>query len=241
NTKIINSTITENRARTTGAGIMSAFSSNILTTMTNTLVVDNTVAVGGFAEDVALYLTTNDTFVSGGNNMIGALGANVNAFSSMTDLVNVSVEQLGPLQDNGGATLTHALLADSLAINAANSSACPALDQRGVLRPQGSGCDIGAFELDQFLLNLTIDGGGDGAVVSSPAGINCTEDCMGTFAAGSTVSLTATASSDATFMGWSGACSGTAVCQLTLDESKEVTATFVTNEKRIYLPLIMRP
>ncbi|MEM7333165.1 MAG: right-handed parallel beta-helix repeat-containing protein, partial [Chloroflexota bacterium] len=47
NTKIINSTITENRARTTGAGIMSAFSSNILTTMTNTLVVDNTVAVGG--------------------------------------------------------------------------------------------------------------------------------------------------------------------------------------------------
>ena len=52
--------------------------------------------------------------------------------------------RLGPLQDNGGPTPTHALLLGSPAIDA--SSACPATDQRGVTRPQGAGCDIGAFE-----------------------------------------------------------------------------------------------
>jgi hypothetical protein len=50
------------------------------------------------------------------------------------------------LADNGGPTLTHALLAGSAAIDAANTTVCPATDQRGVARPQGAGCDVGAFE-----------------------------------------------------------------------------------------------
>ncbi|PYI88184.1 MAG: hypothetical protein DME26_04050 [Verrucomicrobia bacterium] len=54
--------------------------------------------------------------------------------------------KLGPLQDNGGSTLTIALLPGSPAINAGDSSACPATDQRGVSRPQGARCDIGAYE-----------------------------------------------------------------------------------------------
>jgi CSLREA domain-containing protein len=67
---------------------------------------------------------------------------------------------LGPLQDNGGRTPTHALLSGSPAIDAgdpatpgSSSTACPTTDQRGVARPQdGNGdglaiCDIGAFEL----------------------------------------------------------------------------------------------
>ena len=59
---------------------------------------------------------------------------------------------MGALQDNGGATQTHALLAGSPAIDMADDSTCEAgpvngLDQRSVNRPQGSGCDIGAFEL----------------------------------------------------------------------------------------------
>ena len=54
---------------------------------------------------------------------------------------------LGPLQDNGGPTETHALLAGSPAIDAALLANCPTTDQRGVSRPQGASCDIGAYEL----------------------------------------------------------------------------------------------
>jgi uncharacterized repeat protein (TIGR01451 family)/CSLREA domain-containing protein len=54
---------------------------------------------------------------------------------------------LGPLLNNGGATLTHALLAGSPAVDAAPGEVCPASDQRGIPRPQGSECDIGAYEL----------------------------------------------------------------------------------------------
>ncbi len=51
---------------------------------------------------------------------------------------------LGPLADNGGPTDTHALLAGSPALDA--GGICPSTDQRGVARPQGPACDIGAFE-----------------------------------------------------------------------------------------------
>ena len=59
---------------------------------------------------------------------------------------------LGPLQDNGGATFTIALLPGSPAIDAGNDLACPATDQRGFPRPRdGDGddievCDMGAYE-----------------------------------------------------------------------------------------------
>lgn len=53
---------------------------------------------------------------------------------------------LGPLAANGGPTLTHGLLAGSPALDAAAAATCPATDQRGTARPQGAGCDSGAFE-----------------------------------------------------------------------------------------------
>ena len=55
---------------------------------------------------------------------------------------------LGPLATNGGPTQTHALLNGSPALDAGGTSAngCPATDQRGVARPQGAACDIGAYE-----------------------------------------------------------------------------------------------
>jgi hypothetical protein len=53
---------------------------------------------------------------------------------------------LGPLADNGGPTQTHALLPGSPAIDAGDNTACPATDQRGVTRPLGAACDIGAYE-----------------------------------------------------------------------------------------------
>jgi hypothetical protein len=51
-----------------------------------------------------------------------------------------------PLPANGGPTLTQALLFGSPAIDARDRANCPDTDQRGVVRPQGASCDIGAYE-----------------------------------------------------------------------------------------------
>jgi CSLREA domain-containing protein len=57
------------------------------------------------------------------------------------------IRTLGPLQDNGGPTLTYALMPGSTAVDAGScSSLHVADDQRGIARPQGAACDIGAFE-----------------------------------------------------------------------------------------------
>jgi hypothetical protein len=66
---------------------------------------------------------------------------------------------LGALADNGAMTPTMALLPTSPAIDTGDDSVCPLTDQRGVSRPQGLGCDIGAFELAPKLM-LTRDAGG---------------------------------------------------------------------------------
>jgi hypothetical protein len=52
------------------------------------------------------------------------------------------------LDDHGGPTPTYALLAGSPAIDA-GAGQCPATDQRGIARPQGGACDVGAFEVTQ--------------------------------------------------------------------------------------------
>ena len=57
---------------------------------------------------------------------------------------------LGALGNYGGFTQTIPLLAGSSAIDTGNDAVCPATDQRGVTRPQGAHCDIGAFEQDDF-------------------------------------------------------------------------------------------
>ena len=62
---------------------------------------------------------------------------------------------LGPLADNGGSTLTMALLPGSPAIDAGLCLADVTADQRGLARPQGNGCDVGAFELAQPGLTMT--------------------------------------------------------------------------------------
>jgi len=53
---------------------------------------------------------------------------------------------LGPLGANGGPTLTHLPVDGSPAVDQGTNSGCPAKDQRGVTRPQGAACDVGAVE-----------------------------------------------------------------------------------------------
>ena len=69
------------------------------------------------------------------------------AFGLATDLTSTR-PRLGPLAAHGGPTMTMALKAGSPAIDHGGTAAtgCPATDQRGVPRPQGPACDIGAFE-----------------------------------------------------------------------------------------------
>lgn len=61
---------------------------------------------------------------------------------------------LGPLADNGGPTLTHALMPGSVAIDAATGS-CPPGDQRGFARPGGAACDVGAYETGTTAMAIT--------------------------------------------------------------------------------------
>ena len=73
---------------------------------------------------------------------------------------------------------------------------------------------------------LTVIKSGSGTVSGSPAGINCGSDCSESYASGTSVTLKAAPAAGSTFAGWSGACSGTAACVVTMSAAKSVTATF---------------
>ena len=78
-----------------------------------------------------------------------------------------------------------------------------------------------------YTLSVSKGGAGTGTVTSSPGGINCGGDCSESYAAGTTVTLTATPSAGHSFGGWSGACTGSiSSCAVSMDTSKSVTATF---------------
>ncbi len=140
NLTVLNSTFTGNIAPAgTASGILVAtFGAPASMTLTNSVMEGNG---GAFA--CAIEGGGAATITSGGFNVISDGSCNpIASDQSFTDAL------LGPLADNGGPTLTHALLAGSAAIDMANAAVCPATDQRGVLRPQGAGCDVGSFEYD---------------------------------------------------------------------------------------------
>ena len=99
-------------------------------------------------------MVDGDCFDDGG--VITSNGYNIESpgdtcgFDQPTDQVDVTVDdlKLGPLQDNGGPTMTHALLPGSVAIDVIPADMCEVdEDQRGEPRPGGTMCDVGAFEL----------------------------------------------------------------------------------------------
>jgi len=122
--------------------------------------------------------------VSGGYNIESP--GDTCGFDQTGDQPGVDVERLklGPLADNGGATMTHALETGSVAIDRIPAEDCVdakgeplTTDQRGVLRPQGPACDAGAFELEAASVSVT------GTVIYAGSGApaeNATVSVLGT-------------------------------------------------------------
>jgi hypothetical protein len=78
-------------------------------------------------------------------------------------------------------------------------------------------------------LTLTVTKNGNapskGTVTSNPAGINCGGTCSAAFSSGRSVTLMVKTTGTGVFAGWSGACTGTGTCTVTMDANKAVTAT----------------
>ena len=103
----------------------------------------NNVSAGGVAEPTMTF-----SIVEGGDaGSFRSDGSTDTAFSS--GIGNLDADPLlGALGDNGGATPTMVPAAGSAAIDTGTNTDCPATDQRGVTRPQGIQCDIGAVEAE---------------------------------------------------------------------------------------------
>ncbi|MBZ0111896.1 MAG: hypothetical protein K8J08_05515 [Thermoanaerobaculia bacterium] len=189
------------------------------------------------------------SWISEGFNLVGNENGCPGVFI-INDLVGTAASPLdpllGPVGNNGGPTDTLALLAGSPAIDAADIGGCKyrdlvngvdldlLIDQRNETRPfdgDNNGtdvCDIGAFELHPvfFLLSTNFVGSGSGTVVSSPAGINCTANCDGTFASGTVVDLASAPDAGSVFLGYGGDCSGS-TCSVTMNADHSVDVEFV--------------
>ncbi|GER79729.1 MAG: Ig-like domain-containing protein [Anaerolineales bacterium] len=156
---VTNSTLSGNSATySNGGGIHNAYSGTL--TVTNSTLSGNSANNfgGGIYNNLLATMNYSNTIIAnsaaGGDCFNGGtIGANVNNLveNGSCSPTFSGDPNLGPLQDNGGPTQTHALLAGSAAIDAGNAAVCAAapvnnLDQRGVARPQGAACDIGAYE-----------------------------------------------------------------------------------------------
>jgi hypothetical protein len=158
---IENTTVGNNSAGCNGGGVFSSSPSSTVTinnsTISNnngggvynngTFNLKNTIISGNTVEDC-----NGVPFTSQGNNIIGSTaGCNISASSGDQFDVDPLLGAFDPAQG------IYPLLPSSPAIDAGNPATCLATDQRGVTRPQGARCDIGAFELEA-------DGGGGGEV-----------------------------------------------------------------------------
>ncbi len=82
---------------------------------------------------------------------------------------------------------------------------------------------------NQFQLSVSIATANTGTVTSSPAGINCPATCSANFQQNTQVTLSAAPASNYSFSGWSGSCSGTSSCAVTISANTSITATFTKN------------
>ena len=77
-----------------------------------------------------------------------------------------------------------------------------------------------------YALSVTKAGTGAGTVYSTPAGITCGSSCSASFASGTVVTLVGDVAVGSSFAGWSGACTGTGPCTVTMSQARSVSATF---------------
>jgi hypothetical protein len=156
--RLLNSTITNNDlspvfagSTSHGAGVFIFFDAAApgLFAFQNSILAGNRGFVSSFPQTPRAFAADcSGQIVSNGYSALGSTD-----FCAVTGTVQVGAPGLGPLQDNGGPTATHALLPDSAAIDAGDPGGCRdalgavlTADQRGFARPVGSACDIGAFE-----------------------------------------------------------------------------------------------
>jgi hypothetical protein len=159
-TNIINSTVVNNQSQGNGGGIYHAGSSSSDVMNVENSIVANNTNVNGIAADLfynAVAISLNHSLI-GSNNNTPLQATNGTTPDANGNLIGGSGSPLdpllGPLADNGGQTLTHALLAGSPAINAGGSVAIETgdTDQRGEDRISDGQVDIGAFETESTLL-----------------------------------------------------------------------------------------
>jgi hypothetical protein len=151
--RIENTTIHGNRASVSGGGLDVESGTVLLNNVTMT----QNVAPNGAGIYTAGALSVGNSILAentGGNcsGPLTSLGYNIAdgsscGLSAAGDQPDTAIP-LGPMQDNGGPTFTRAITASGPAIDAGNDATCAPTDQRGVARPQGARCDIGAFELE---------------------------------------------------------------------------------------------
>lgn len=184
--------------------------------------------------------------VDHGNNTVGATGSLfsesdpasvVHNGANSANLFGMVDPKLGTLAANGGHTMTMVPQADSPAIDGAACIGLPTSDQRGVARPMGAQCDIGAVEVGQYALAVTVTGSGSVTANAPPLPISgdvdhCTSagglNCTGIYREGDSVTLVATAAAGQQFAGWTGACTGAGPsCTLLMTQARETTARFV--------------
>lgn len=136
---INNSTFAENHSTSPWYG-------GALAGMAVGIAVKNSVFSSNFSNGILAHCkgTGNLPVTSDGSNLSDADSSDCH-LSAAGDLPG-QIVKLGTLQDNGGASKTMALLADSPGVDAANPSTCAAEDQRGVARLADGKCDMGAFE-----------------------------------------------------------------------------------------------
>jgi hypothetical protein len=122
-------------------------------------------AISGACRLVNTLLATNTPANGGGCDLGHNLSSDASCGFTNPASLNNTDPRLGSLADNGGPTLTLALLPTSPAIDAADPALSPLFDQRGFPRPVGPFPDIGAFEYGSpAFLQLSLISGTDAVV-----------------------------------------------------------------------------